>query len=281
MAKYDEAEQHEDDLQSQSLLKNDLGKGDGVFSDDESTVVGRSEPKKDYLHHDHRFFGRRVALFLVILLSILLASTLVVLAWLVGHQKALHGDHATYITGEHNTSQFQQSAGITSCGRTGREAIAAGCHFDTFSFGWTPPECTDLQLYTENVALLFNQTGGAFAFYTPNHDPIPFSALREYGTGTSPPGAAVTDHHEIFTTWEHYLVACAYGWQKVQRAAMRNWPLEEWSSSYALARQCGPDMLTRERRDSESIMSHLRPWFPMCGLEVEQMRTDIEAILPE
>ena len=278
MVGYEEVKQYEDDLQSQSLLKNDLGEEDRVSGDGESTVVGRSEPKQDHLYRDQRFFSRRLAVFLVTLLSILLASTLVVLAWLVSFPKTLHSDRATYITSEHNTSHVQQSAGITSCGRTAREAIAAGCHFDTFSFGWTPPECTDLQLYNENVALLFNQTGGAFAFYTPNHDPIPFSALTEYGTGTSPPGAAVTDHHEIFTTWEHYLVACAYGWQKLQRAAMRNWPLEEWSSSYALARQCGPDMLTRERRESESIMSHLKPWYPICGLEVEQTRLEIEAI---
>lgn len=281
MAEYDEVKQYEDDLQSQSLLKNEPGDEDRVSSDGESTVVGRSEPKKDYLSLDQRSFGRRLVVFLVTLLGILLASTVVVLVWLIGLQKTLHGEHAEYITEEHDTSNVHQSAGITFCGKSAREAIAAGCHFDTFSFGWTPPECTDIQLYHENIALLLNHTVGAYAFYTPNHDPIPLSALEEYGTGTSPPGAAVTDHHEILSTWEHYLVGCAYAWQKVQRAAMRSWPLEEWSTSYALAKRCGPDMLTREKRDSESIMSHLTPWYPLCGLEAAQMRTEVEAALRE
>lgn len=65
-------------------------------------------------------------------------------------------------------------------------------------------------------------------------------------------------------------MSCGYAWQKVQRAAMRNWPLEEWSASYKLAKRCGPDMLDRAKRDSGSLESYLKPWYPVCGLEAEQ-----------
>lgn len=275
MVNYEEVKLYEDNSQSQSLLKDKRGEEDRLSSDDESTVVDGSAPKENYLHHGQRFFDRRLAIALITLSGILLTSTIALLAWLIISQNALHGDHRPHADDQHDTDHLQSSTGITSCGRTAAEAIAAGCHFDTFSFGWTPPECTDRQLYNESISFLWSQADGSPAFYTPNHDPIPFSALEEYGTGKSPPGAAVTDHHEIVTTWEHYLVACAYGWQKVQRAAMRNWPLEEWSASYGLAQRCGPDMLTRERRESESIVSHLRPWYPMCGLEAEQMRREV------
>ncbi|KAK3179426.1 hypothetical protein OEA41_005548 [Lepraria neglecta] len=279
MVDYDKVKQYENNLQSQSLLKDNRGEEDRECSDDDSTVIGGSEPKKDYLHCDQRFFGRRIVISLIIFLGILLTSTIVLLVWLVSLQKSLHNYHAEHIDDKGGTSHFQPSTGVRSCGSTASEAIAAGCHFDTFSFGWTPPECTDLQLYNESVSSLWSQTGDSPAFYTPNHDPIPFSALEDYATGMSPPGAAVTDRHEIFTTWEHHLVACAYGWQKVQRAAMRSWPLEEWSASYGLAKRCGPDLLTRERRDSESIKSHLKPWYPICGLEAEQMRREVEVAL--
>jgi hypothetical protein len=53
---------------------------------------------------------------------------------------------------------------------------------------------------------------------------------------------------------------------------MRNWPLEEWSVSYALAARYGPDLLTRQKRESDSIVSQHAPWYPRCGLEAKDLR---------
>ena len=142
-----------------------------------------------------------------------------------------------------------------------------------------------MQLYDESVATLRSQTGGSAAFFTSKDEPVPLSAVEGYAAGLAPSSsseseeALLGDGGEVFRTWEHYLVACAYGWQKVQRAAMRNWPLEEWAASYGVAERCGRDLLTREKRDSGSVVSSLKPWYPMCGLEAEQMRREMEAVL--
>lgn len=277
MADYNKTKQYEDHLQSQSFLKEKDSESTRDSSDEESTIIAHLQWEKEYPQCEQRIFQRKTAISLLTVLSLLLIAILILLIKLASIQRSHHSDSQPHIGVNQETSHFQSNTGIRSCGTSAAEAIAAGCHFDTFFFGWTPPECTDLQLYNESLSTLRSQTGGSPAFYTPTHDAIPFSALEDYATGNSPPGAAVTDHHEIRTTWEHYLVGCAYAWQKVQRAAMRNWPLEEWSASYKLAKRCGPDLLTREKMASESMNMHLRVWFPMCGLEAEQIRAEIAA----
>ena len=278
MDRYDEAKLYKDELQSESLLKEIQREQDSESSDGDSTVIEKIEWKNSF-PEKKRLLGKRLIPPLLICSTILLASVAILLVWLIILQRSHHSDVTENHGHEEGTDQLQLNTGITSCGTTSASAIAAGCHFDIFSFGWTPPECTDAQLYNESIATLQNQTDGAFVFYTPNHDPIPLSALEDYGSGEKVPAAAVTDNHEIMATWEHYLVACAYSWQKVLRAAMREWPLEEWSAKYALAKQCGPDLLWRKKKSSESIEERLRPWFPMCGLEAEQMREELERAL--
>jgi hypothetical protein len=132
-----------------------------------------------------------------------------------------------------------------------------------------------------------SQIEDATAFYLRTQDnsplddkPISLSELQDYARGKQSSGL-MNDDQEVLGTWEHYLVACAYSWQKAQRAAMRNWPLDEWSSSYALAKHCGQDLLYREKRKSGSIMWHLKPWFPRCGLDAEDLQKEIAAALKQ
>ena len=288
MVDYEKIQQHDnDDLQSQSFLKDSRTEEDRESSDDDSTIVGGGpRMKKNSLHLNHK-----TVLSLLTFLGMILTALTALLIWLV----SLHPTHRSILAQQQapalkddGTRRFPPSAGISSCGTTAAEAIAAGCHFDALSFGWTPRECSDMQLYNESMATLRSQTGGSPAFFTSTHEPVLLSAVESYAAGmpssassssSSSAGGALGDDGEIFRTWEHYLVACAYGWQKVQRAAMRNWPLEEWSASYGLAERCGRDLLTREKRPSESVVSSLKPWYPVCGLEAAQMRREMETVL--
>ena len=293
MVNYEKMRRHDnDDLQSQSFLKDNRTEEDRESSDDDSTIVGGGglQRKRNSLHLNPKF-----VLSLHTFLGIILTALTALLIWLVSihptHRSILPQQQASALKDD-GTRRFPPSTGISSCGTTAAEAIAAGCHFDALSFGWTPRECTDMQLYNESMATLRSQTGGSPAFFTSRHEPVLLSALESYAAGmpssassssssssSSSAGGALGDDGEIFRTWEHYLVACAYGWQKVQRAAMRNWPLEEWSASYGLAERCGRDLLTREKRASESVVSSLRPWYPTCGLEAAQMRREMETVL--
>lgn len=285
MSGFNRVRTDKDEWQSESLLEGSRGNEDGDSNDSHTTVVMADKSRKKRLlnRSDHELPGRRTIVLLMTFLCILLMIICFLLVWLVSLRKShRHGSSGAFDFSDgpsYSPAGTTVSPGITSCGSSSREAIAANCHFDTFSFGWTPPECTDIFLYNMSLSTLRTQTGNSPAFYTPTHDILPFSALEDYATGNSPPGAAVTDHHEIHTTWEHYLTGCAYGWQKVQRAATLGWPLEEWSASYALAKRCGPDMLTREKQDSGSVTLHLKPWFPTCGLTAEGMRNEIAASL--
>ncbi|KAB8072072.1 hypothetical protein BDV29DRAFT_158908 [Aspergillus leporis] len=274
MASYEKIQQNEDGASTQSLLKGSLS-GTRSSSDDDQTVVDRA-PWRTH-RRDRTFSGFRIVIPLLISLIITSSAGVLLLAWLVAHQTSPE-PHNSYTSDPATNTRFQSTTGLTSCGTTSAEALAAGCQFDIFSFGWNPPECTDLQLYNTTLYTLRDQLEGAPAFFTSKGHPISIDVVENYGRGISTTGdLAVADDQEIRSSWEHYLVACAYGWQKVQRAAMRNWPLEEWSASYRLAKRCGPDLLTRQKRDSDSLESHLKPWFPMCGLEAEQMRKEIAA----
>ncbi|KAL8750568.1 MAG: hypothetical protein Q9184_006377 [Pyrenodesmia sp. 2 TL-2023] len=281
MSGSDELKIDRDDCQSKSLLEGSRGNEDGDSTDSDTTVVLVNQLRKRRLLHRHQPPGRRIIVLLLTFLCTLLVAICFLLVWVVSLRKSHHHDSDGGFdfndSQSYSPAETTVSPGITTCGRSSLEAIAAGCHFDTFSFGWTPPECTDIQLYNTSIFALQTQAGNSPTFYTPTRDVIPFSALEDYATGNSPPGAAVKDHHEIHTTWEHYLTGCAYGWQKVQRAATRGWPLEEWSASYALAKRCGPDLVSREKQDSESVTLHLKPWFPACGLTAEGMRREIAA----
>ena len=277
MGDYDEVVLSKYELQSEALLKEKANEDDRESSDDGSTIVGTAEWKKCGLK-SRQTLNRKVISKLLVCLIVLMASIISLLIWLISLQGSHHEDTANEnVRNEKTVGNFQTQTGITCCGTTSVSAIAAGCHFDIFSFGWMPPECTDSQLYRETIATLENQTEGAWIFYTHQHDPIPLSAFEDYGSGEV--DTPLTDDFEIKATWEHYLVACTYGWQKVQRATMRGWPLDEWSASYALAQRCGPHLVERHQKESESVQETLRAWFPVCGLEAEQMKTEIETVI--
>ena len=174
---------------------------------------------------------------------------------------------------------------LSSCGSTTAEAIAAGCHFDIFSFGWYPLECSDMELYNQTLAVLEKQAEGLPTFYTQasnisaSYEALSVEALHNFGRDGNSIQQVPLEEQSVFGTWEYNLVSCTYAWQKVQKAAMRNWPLEEWSASYALINRCGPDLLDRDRNPSESITNHLKVWYPRCGLEAEDLQKEIEAAL--
>ncbi|KAF4618424.1 hypothetical protein G7Y89_g14882 [Cudoniella acicularis] len=288
MVEYEKLKDEQDLQHSQSLL-NDSNGEDGHSSSDESTIIARPF-WMDSFYHDRRFISMRTVIFFLLTLVIMLGSIVLFLAWIVVDLKAFHKSAGNGII--EDSAHFHSIAsktGISTCGSSSAEAIAAGCHFDIFSFGWYPRECTDLQLYNESMDVFHSQIGDASAFFLrpsvrsepsySNYEVLPLSVLKDYALGENSIHGIMTDHQEVLGTWEQYLVACSYSWQKVQRAAMRNWPLDEWSSSYALASRCGQDLLHREKRESESIMWHLKPWFPKCGLEAEDLQREIAAAL--
>ena len=279
MARSGTSQEDDEAAHARALLIEKSREFDGESSDSDSTIIGQSKPRNDYMDDGHRHYSLRIVVSVLVALGVVLVVIGILLVRLLTLRKASQANPKGYNVPENEKSHLQPIAGIRSCGVSATEAIAAGCHFDTFSFGWTPPECMDLELYNENLDTLRNQTAGAHTFFTQNRDPIPFTALEDYSKGTTPPGAYVSDKHEVLTTWEHYLVACTYGWQKVQRAAMRNWPLDEWSASYALAERCGPDLLNREERESQSLSAQLKPWYPICGLEADFMMKEIAAVV--
>ncbi|KAJ5997964.1 hypothetical protein N7499_005641 [Penicillium canescens] len=253
--------------------------GEDSQSSDNDSVAAEGWTKYDHL----RNFGVRTVIFILFVQVITYLAIVLLLAWILKNQGSYQNLNGKNLE---KTAINQTRTDITSCGRTPAEAIAAHCFFDIFLFGWTPPECTDLQLYNESLTTLNSQLEGSPAFYTlsssssalpSKYTPLSFSTIENYALGatSATDSELLTNGDEVFATWEHYLVSCTYGWQKVQRAAMRNWPLEEWSASYALAAHCGPDLLTREKRESESIMSRHTPWYPRCGLEAKDLRREI------
>ncbi|KAJ5729341.1 uncharacterized protein N7483_003849 [Penicillium malachiteum] len=260
--------------------------GEDSQSSDNDSVVAEQWTKYDHL----RNFGVRTVIFILLVQIITYLAIVLLLAWILKNQTSYHNLDGNDLE---NTGINQARTDITSCGSTPAEAIAAHCFFDLFSFGWTPPECTDLQLYNESLTTLKSQLEGSPAFYTlsssssplplgsSKYTMLPFSAIENYalGTASSTDSELLMNGKEVFATWEYYLVSCTYGWQKVQRAAMRNWPLEEWSASYSLAAHCGPDLLTRQKRESESIVSRHTPWYPRCGLEAKDLRREIADII--
>jgi hypothetical protein len=287
MVEYEKLRDEVDPLHSQTLLDGSSGE-ERNSSSDESTVIARPF-WMDSLYSDRRFISLRTAICLFLTLIIIICAIVLLLAWIVVHLKAFHTSGSVEKSAIEDSTNFHGVAsktGISTCGGSSAEAIAAGCHFDIFSFGWYPPECTDLQLYNDSMNIFHSQVGSASAFFlrtteptTSNYQALPLSALHDYGLGNYANRGLMRDDQEVLGTWEQYLVACAYSWQKVQRAAMRNWPLDEWSSSYALASRCGQDLLHREKRESQSIMWHLKPWYPRCGLEAEDLQREIAAAL--
>ena len=274
--------EHEDQMEAVPFLNKKSDSDSGRLSDDESTIIGQPEWKRAHHNDLSNLYVKKYANPIIAFLFMLLVFILTLLLWLLALQTSHHSSFPTKQTDTYQTlSKFQATTGIRSCGTTSQAALAAGCHFDTFSFAWTPPECTDLEVYNLSLSVLSAHLDfpSQPTFYTPTNDAIPFSALEDYANGVNVPGAGVTDHHDVVETWEHYLVGCAYGWQKVQRAAMRGWPLEEWSSRFGLARECGPRMLHREQRESGEAFQRLRPWFSKCGLEGEDMRREVAEAL--
>ncbi|KAF7595713.1 hypothetical protein BBP40_005157 [Aspergillus hancockii] len=278
MATYEKIHQNEEKASTRCLLKGTLS-DTRSSSDDDQTVVDRASWLTHRRNRSHS--GLRIVIPLLISVIITTSAGVLLLTWLVTHRSPHETPHPHPADSVQvpSSTRFQSTTGLTSCGTTSAEALAAGCHFDIFSFGWTAPECTDLQLYNMTLYTLRDQLEGTPAFFNSKGQPIPIDVVENYGRGILTTGElAVTDEKEVHSSWEHYLVSCGYGWQKVQRAAMRNWPLEEWSASYRLAKRCGPDLLTREKRDSGSLESRLQPWYPVCGLEAEQIRREIASV---
>lgn len=91
-----------------------------------------------------------------------------------------------------------RGSGLTSCGSSAGEALAAGCRFDIFSFGWYAPECTDLQLYNSTLYTLRDQLGGLPAFYSSQGRTISIEVVENYGRGVIMSGeGTVDDFQEI------------------------------------------------------------------------------------
>lgn len=274
-------QQDVDDKSTQSLLNKSVHDRLSSSDDDSISTVVERAAWQTHRRHGAGDTVLKITFGLLLFGLILTSATSIVLAtWLFTYNHTSHVNSAQ----EHNPRPPQATdtirptgrSGLTSCGSSAAEALRAGCRFDIFSFGWYSPECTDLQLYNTTLYTLRDQLGGLPAFYSLQGNAIPIEVVENYGRGVITSGkVAVDDDQEIRGTWEHYLVSCGYAWQKVQRAAMRNWPLEEWSASYKLAKRCGPDMLDRAKKESGSLESYLKPWYPECGLDAEDIRREI------
>ncbi|KAJ5113795.1 hypothetical protein N7456_002329 [Penicillium angulare] len=279
MTKFDPLQEDVDDNSTHSLLGKSARDRLSPSDDDSISTVVEGAAWQAHRRYTVGRTALKITFSLLFFALILTSSTSIILAtWFV------KSDHASSSNSAHKHGPHPATAmdvvrpatKLTSCGSSAAEALAAGCRFDIFSFGWYAPECTDLQLYNTTLYTLRNQLGDSPAFYNFQGRAISIEVAENYGRGIMPSGeGAVVDGHEIRGTWEHYLVSCGYAWQKVQRAAMRNWPLDEWSASYKLAKRCGPDMLHRAKKESESLKSYLKPWYPACGLEAEDIRWEI------
>lgn len=277
MANYEKLEDELKPLTSASLL------GDGEneerkSSSDSSTIIARSS-WMDSCQYNRGLVSLRALVALCTGLMLMFCAIIFFLGWIIVELRDV--DHSELVVSQDKAL----STGFSSCGTSSAEAILAGCYFDIFSFGWFSPECTDLQAYNDSIQVFSTQIAGDPPFFlrtnddSPlDHEPISLLEIEEYACGKQPAGI-MHDNQEVLGTWEHYLVACAYSWQKLQRAAMRNWPLDEWSTSYALANHCGQDLLHREKKESGSVMWHMKPWFPKCGLDAEDLKTEIMAAL--
>ena len=176
-----------------------------------------------------------------------------------------------------------QADSTSRCGTSTSEAVAAGCTFDIFAFGWLPSECVDMQLYNESIAALEKRTSGKAAIYMdsgPVADFLPeslASILSLHQRRHNHPGSGASK--TLATgSWDHRLVACTYAWQKVQRAALRRWPLDEWSSDLTYARDCRPDlMLMWELEPPKDKTFPLKEWYPKCGLSRDDLQRNVKA----
>ncbi|UKZ77008.1 hypothetical protein TrVFT333_004724 [Trichoderma virens FT-333] len=182
----------------------------------------------------------------------------------------------------HSHSMMSKPA-ISNCGNSNEEAIAAGCYFDIFAFGWHSRECMDTQLYQTTLRTLEKRTAGAPVFYfsegnqPTEHPGVIFKDIARLGDGSKLVGSYLTNGGHLYATWEHYLVACTYSWQKLVRAAMRNWPLDEWSIRYGPSAKCGKDLLSRERQQGTTrLSSPLSVSFFRCGMEASDIQMEID-----
>jgi hypothetical protein len=138
---------------------------------------------------------------------------------------------------------------FSSCGTSPSEARQRGCHFDVLSFGWTPPECWDAEVYGEVT--------GSYNFTWTTLDSHESLTIEQVQTG---------NHEQLLSTWNSHLIACTYAWQKITRAALKQKPLDEWSARYVVAETCVRDLLDSERFDRKAMITLNQIWYPRCGL---------------
>jgi len=79
------------------------------------------------------------------------------------------------------------------------------------------------------------------------------------------------EHDQVKSTWEYHLVACTYAWQKVTRAVVKQKPLNEWSSKFAVAEFCGDHLLGKGELIRDTMVALNERWYPRCGLDDRRM----------
>lgn len=106
-----------------------------------------------------------------------------------------------------NTSKSfpQPGTKFGSCGNTSLTARAAKCVFDTMSFSWLPPACSDPYLTSEFLALR------NWTWYLGQNQKETVS-LDEVVRG---------EHAQLFVSREYHMYHCTYMWRKLHRGMLK------------------------------------------------------------
>lgn len=252
---------------------------DDSFEGDEADVELKGQPK---FHWSSSSEDRRTKRLFWLLTALIVSVTAVTFAVaLTSRSSASFGWQTQQC--EDKSDVLLQVDLSSRCGTSTSEAVAAGCTFDIFAFGWYPSECVDMQLYNESIAALEKRTGGKAAIFVdsaPVADFLPKSltgVLSPHQSRHNHPGSGASK--TLATgSWDHRLVACIYAWQKVQRAALRRWPLDEWSSDLTYARECRPDLMLMWKLEPPKDKTFpLKEWYPKCGLSRDDLQRNVKA----
>lgn len=133
-------------------------------------------------------------------------------------------------------------ADTAPCGLSSISALAKGCHFESYTATWQPPQCYDRELDEEFRSLK------SWKFYSDK------KGTQEFGWTD-----AESDSGQLWTTWEFHLWQCAFIWKKEVKIAHG---LVSGTINY---HQCLDNSLMQEHKyPNEHIVIPYWPRFSSC-----------------